>query len=129
MAKTKGMDIVGKWAFLAGVVLAVVLGALGPVNGTWAMVLVAIGLVVGLLNVADKEVMPFLMSFKTLSEPDSTPTETARHPAAFIFLMRSEETLSTLVAAPHWILFFLPISSSHSWSAHSISIVKTSSAK
>ena len=62
MAKTKGMDIVGKWAFLAGVVLAVVLGALGPVNGTWAMVLVAIGLVVGLLNVADKEVMPFLMS-------------------------------------------------------------------
>jgi len=62
MAKAKGMDIVGKWAFLAGVVLAVVLGALGPVNGTWAMVLVAIGLVVGLLNVADKEVMPFLMS-------------------------------------------------------------------
>lgn len=62
MAKSKGMDVLGKWAFLVGVLLAVVLGVLGPVTGTWAMVLVAIGLVVGLLNVADREVMPFLMS-------------------------------------------------------------------
>ncbi len=62
MAKTKGLDVLGKWAFLVGVLLAVVLGVLGPVTGTWAMVLVAVGLVVGLLNVADKEVMPFMMS-------------------------------------------------------------------
>ena len=62
MAKTKGMDVVGKWAFLVGVLLAVVLGVLGPVAGTWAIVLVVVGLVVGLLNIADKEVMPFLMS-------------------------------------------------------------------
>ena len=62
MAKRKNMDAVGRWAFLAGVVLAVVLGILGPVTGTWAMILVVIGLAVGLLNVADKEVMHFLMS-------------------------------------------------------------------
>src|SRR3989344_4673079 len=62
MAKTRGMDVLGKWAFLIGVLLAVVLGVLGPVTGTWAMVLVGIGIVVGLLNVADREVMPFLMS-------------------------------------------------------------------
>jgi len=62
MVKRKNMDAVGRWAFLAGVVLAVVLGILGPVTGTWAMILVVIGLAVGLLNVADKEVMHFLMS-------------------------------------------------------------------
>ncbi|MBI2043526.1 hypothetical protein HYT25_04005 [Candidatus Pacearchaeota archaeon] len=63
MAKRKNnMDVVGEWAFLAGVVLAVILGVLGPVVGTWAMILVIIGIVVGLLNVADTEVMHFLMS-------------------------------------------------------------------
>jgi|SRR3989344_7202848 len=62
MVKKKNMDVLGKWAFLSGVVLAVVLGIFGQVTGTWAMILVGIGIVVGLLNIADKEVMPFLMS-------------------------------------------------------------------
>lgn len=62
MAKAKNMDVVGEWAFLAGVILAVILGILGPVSGTWAMVLVTIGIVVGFLNVADREVNHFLMS-------------------------------------------------------------------
>ena len=62
MAKTRGVDIVGKWAFLIGVILAVVLGLFDPVMGNWAIVLVIIGLIVGLLNVTDKEVAPFLMS-------------------------------------------------------------------
>ena len=62
MAKTRGVDIVGKWAFLIGVILAVVLGLFDPVLGNWAIVLVVIGLIVGLLNVTDKEVTPFLMS-------------------------------------------------------------------
>ena len=66
MAKTKGVDIVGKWAFLIGVILAVVLGLFSSVLGTWTgtltMILVIIGLLVGLLNIGDKEVAPFLMS-------------------------------------------------------------------
>lgn len=62
MAKQGGIDMLGRWAFLIGVILAVVLGFLGPVTGTWAMVLVIIGIIVGLLNVGDREVMPFLMS-------------------------------------------------------------------
>ncbi|MBI2004453.1 hypothetical protein HYS72_03250 [Candidatus Pacearchaeota archaeon] len=62
MAKTRGVDVVGKWAFLIGVILAVVLGLFDPVLGNWAIVLVIIGLIVGLLNVTDKEVAPFLMS-------------------------------------------------------------------
>ena len=62
MAKTRGVDVVGKWAFLIGLILAVGLGLVDPVLGNWAIVLVVIGLIVGLLNVTDKEVTPFLMS-------------------------------------------------------------------
>lgn len=61
MAKSH-INFIGSWAFLIGVVLAVVLGLLGSIGGTWTIVLVVIGLLVGLLNVADKETMPFLMS-------------------------------------------------------------------
>ncbi|MEK6873299.1 MAG: hypothetical protein AABW91_00475 [Nanoarchaeota archaeon] len=62
MAKGKKLGLLGSWAFLLGVILAVVLGYLGSVSGTGLIVLVVIGLIVGLLNVADKEVQPFLMS-------------------------------------------------------------------
>ena len=62
MAKQNHIGVLGRWAFLIGVILAVILGALGPVSGTWAMVLIIIGIVVGLFNVADREVTPFLMS-------------------------------------------------------------------
>tara|TARA_Y100000310_G_scaffold340912_1_gene438312 strand:- start:3395 stop:3733 length:339 start_codon:yes stop_codon:yes gene_type:complete len=62
MAKKKDNKI-GGWAFLIGVILALVLGLLGPVtNETIVWILVVIGVVVGLLNIADKEAMPFLLS-------------------------------------------------------------------
>lgn len=62
MVKASGKDILGKWAFFIGFILAIVLGLLGPITGTWLIVLVIIGLLVGLLNIGDKEVTPFLMS-------------------------------------------------------------------
>ena len=63
MAKTKGVDVLGKWAFLIGMLLAVVLGLFfSPISEMGLIVLVFIGLIVGLLNVGDKEVTPFLMS-------------------------------------------------------------------
>ncbi len=58
----KGGNVIGGWAFLIGVVLAVVLGFLGKINSTMAIILVVIGIVIGLLNIADKESAPFLMS-------------------------------------------------------------------
>lgn len=61
MAKKSG-NVIGSWAFLIGVVLAVVLGIVGVMNSTLAVILVVIGLVVGLLNVGDEEATPFLMS-------------------------------------------------------------------
>jgi hypothetical protein len=61
MAKSS-TNFIGSWAFLIGVVLAVILGLVGNIGGTWTIVLIVIGLIVGILNVAEKETMPFLMS-------------------------------------------------------------------
>ena len=63
MAKNNG-NVVGGWSFLIGVLLAVVLGLgfAGSYNQTLTWVLVVIGIIVGLLNVADQETSPFLMS-------------------------------------------------------------------
>ncbi|MFH1211848.1 MAG: hypothetical protein V1659_02865 [Candidatus Woesearchaeota archaeon] len=60
-------NALGAWAFLIGVVLAVVLALIlaifmpnagFPIWAAW--VLFIIGLIVGLLNISDREVMPFL---------------------------------------------------------------------
>ncbi len=62
MAKKRGGSMLGSWAFLIGVVLALILGLFGVMNSTWVYVLIFIGLIVGLLNIADEEVQPFLWS-------------------------------------------------------------------
>src|SRR3989344_4779169 len=61
MARGSGNQL-GGWAFLIGVILAVVVGAIGRLDATWTFVLVLIGLIVGLLNIAENEVQPFLIS-------------------------------------------------------------------
>ena len=53
--------MIGSWAFLIGVILAVVLGFSGG-SSAWTLVLVIIGLVVGFLNITNSEATPFLMS-------------------------------------------------------------------
>lgn len=62
MAQGKSSNKIGSWAFLLGVILAIVLGVLGPFNATWIMILVVIGLIVGLLNVSSNETQSFLWS-------------------------------------------------------------------
>ncbi len=52
----------GAWAFLIGIVLAVIFGFIGSLSNTMVITLFAIGIIVGLLNVTDKEVTPFLMA-------------------------------------------------------------------
>ncbi|QQG39262.1 MAG: hypothetical protein HYS32_02295 [Candidatus Woesearchaeota archaeon] len=52
----------GSWAFLIGVILAVIFGFIGSVQGVVSWILVVLGLVIGLLNIAEKEVEPFLMA-------------------------------------------------------------------
>lgn len=55
---------VGSWAFLVGVVLAAIVGLLGDVSASTVMltILVFLGLIVGLMNIADEEAQSFLLS-------------------------------------------------------------------
>jgi len=63
MAK-KNTNKWGKWAFIVGVVLALLAGLFPTFleAGTVALLLVVLGLVVGLLNVQDKESINFLIA-------------------------------------------------------------------
>ncbi|MEK6889785.1 MAG: hypothetical protein AABX35_01220 [Nanoarchaeota archaeon] len=60
MAK-QTVSLIGSWAFLIGVILAIVFGLVGITPGVLTA-LAVIGLIVGLLNVGSREVTPFLMS-------------------------------------------------------------------
>lgn len=68
MAKDRNMGShIGSWAFLIGVLLAVILGLVASFSGGsmsqgWVIVLVVLGLVIGFLNVGEHEVTPFLWS-------------------------------------------------------------------
>lgn len=63
MAKVSLGDLIGSWAFLIGVILAVVVGLFPSIGTVGVMTtLVVIGVLIGLFNIADKEVTPFLMS-------------------------------------------------------------------
>lgn len=56
------MKKIGPWAFLIGLVLAVLAGFFAAADATIVLVLAVLGIVVGLLNVSDKETVPFLVA-------------------------------------------------------------------
>jgi hypothetical protein len=57
------METIGKWAFILGVLIAIVAGLAGTTYAsTVAMVLVILGVIVGLLNISEKEVYNFLIA-------------------------------------------------------------------
>lgn len=62
---------IGEWAFLGGVLLAVVLGLFPGIitEGMAALVLVILGLLVGFLNIAEKEVQQFIIASIALLLP------------------------------------------------------------
>lgn len=59
-----GKNILGAWAFLIGVILAVIVGLVGLVatEGIWAIALVILGIIIGLLNVGGAELKEFLLA-------------------------------------------------------------------
>lgn len=60
MAKKK--NVLGAWAFLVGVILALIIGLLG-VSGTWVVpTLLVLGIVIGLLNVGGAELKEFMLA-------------------------------------------------------------------
>ncbi|HRZ85562.1 MAG TPA: hypothetical protein P5277_02165 [Candidatus Paceibacterota bacterium] len=67
MTKESTKEKIGSWAFLIGVVIALVLGIYygyinKEINSLGILVLVIIGILVGFLNISGKEVTPFLLS-------------------------------------------------------------------
>jgi len=67
MAK-KGVNVIqkiGSWAFLLGIILALVAG-FWTLNPIVTGILIVLGLIVGLLNVTGKETTPFLLATVSL---------------------------------------------------------------
>jgi len=64
MARKKKGNMLGSWSFLIGVILALVFGfiQIGGLSQNITYFLVVLGIVIGLLNIADEEVHPFLMA-------------------------------------------------------------------
>ena len=62
MPKKRQKSSVGSWAFLIGVVLALILGVMGNISQGWLVALVIIGLIVGLLNITENEAEPFMIA-------------------------------------------------------------------
>ena len=63
MEKKSGNSSVGAWAFTVGVILALVAGLVPPTMGLGGFIvaaLVLLGIIVGYLNVTDKETSTFL---------------------------------------------------------------------
>ncbi len=58
----KNMGLIGFWAFIIGLILAVVAGIFFPHHTTIILVLLVLGLLIGLLNITDKESTPFLVA-------------------------------------------------------------------
>ncbi len=62
--KTKEVEKIGEWAFLGGLVLAVLVGLVPSVlpSSTVALVLVVLGILVGLINIGGRQTHEFLLA-------------------------------------------------------------------
>ena len=58
----KMLGIVGFWAFILGLVIAVVCGIVLPANPAIIIVLIILGIIIGFLNINAKEAMLFLIA-------------------------------------------------------------------
>jgi hypothetical protein len=56
------LSTVGFWAFIVGLIVAVVAGILLPQNTIIIIVLVILGLIIGFLNITASEIMLFLVA-------------------------------------------------------------------
>ena len=100
MAKGSTMDRIGGWSFLIGALIAVILGAIASTAGTnWVIgLLLILGVIVGLLNVSDREIVPFLIACVALllAAPVFTGA-VANFGTSFIWLARILVHLSIFV--------------------------------
>jgi hypothetical protein len=62
VSKTKILGLIGFWAFILGLIIAVICGVILPQNTIIIIVLIILGLIVGFLNITAKEIMLFLVA-------------------------------------------------------------------
>ena len=62
LSKGKILGFIGFWAFILGLVIAVIAGVILPQNTAIIIVLIILGLVIGFLNITAKEFMLFLVA-------------------------------------------------------------------
>lgn len=87
----------GHWSFIIGVLLAIVAGLLGAAYAdTIAMVLVVLGVIVGFLNISEKEVSSFLIAAIALLLTGAAGLETL--PAVGLYLGPILTNIATFVA-------------------------------
>lgn len=53
---------VGEYAFIVGVIIAVLGGIIFPGKGVMILVLVVLGIIVGIINITEKETVPYLIA-------------------------------------------------------------------
>jgi hypothetical protein len=62
----KALEIIGPWSFIGGVVIAILAGGLSSIFAQYAativLLLIILGLIVGILNITDKEATEFLIA-------------------------------------------------------------------
>lgn len=64
-AKSKCCGMIGAWSFIVGLIIALLVGVFSASQipgSTTTIILLVLGLIVGLLNINDKEIMPFLVA-------------------------------------------------------------------
>jgi uncharacterized membrane protein len=102
----KAPSFIGSWAFLVGVILAVVVGLFGLLAPTYqhkevfAIILIVLGLIVGFFNVTGKEVEQFLIAGTVLVIVGSLGQDVL----AFIPRLNSVLTAITIMFVPSTIL-------------------------
>lgn len=92
------MEKLGNWAFLIGLIIALLVGLFTAANGTVVSILVILGLIVGFLNITDKEVHSFLVASVALIVASLAAGSLASIPAIGDILARILNNFVILVA-------------------------------
>ncbi len=92
----------GQWAFIAGVVIAIVISLFSisddKIKGWMVLLLVVLGLIVGLLNVTEKETTPFLVAAAALLITGTAGNSLSIIPAIGGYLQSIVQNIAVFVA-------------------------------
>jgi hypothetical protein len=62
MKKTNVLSMIGFWAFIVGLIIAIIAGIIMPQSEIIIIVLIILGIIIGFLNITAKEIMLFLVA-------------------------------------------------------------------